>query len=516
MILEIMKMKIILFLIAMILIPISYVSAQTGDLELTLENIEITPLEPKEGDLVAITAEIHNTGKTNTGSVASIVTVAFFIDDELIDFKEIGDVKTGVRNKVKITSELTPITGVGEHTVKAIVNYHNTVREKLDLSDGNIIEKTFNIRPLNPTNIFLTTDPKYGFQNNEELIRITAILTDATTNTPLIDKKIILNLDDDKIELFTDKEGKVIFQKINNFSKTKDIKVLFEGDSQYGKSSASSNLYLFSNEIESAIIVELQDEHDQYHFTEFPLKIIIFQESYENIVKEITIDSSIMLDSKAFFVELPPNKSYFAELYFDGEFFTEINKEDLEERNFIIKEIKIPESALIRFHIINEDGLPINEGIVNIGTKSEQINEGITEWIEVIPIIGKQYVAEIILPDVDTIESHSFTIFPEERKIIIIQIKELVKSEIPEWIKKNAAWWAEGNIDDKTFVDGIQFMVKQGIIKIPLTTQNSNLDSDRIPEWIKKNAAWWAEGNIDDKTFVDGIQFMVKQGIIRV
>ena len=39
-------------------------------------------------------------------------------------------------------------------------------------------------------------------------------------------------------------------------------------------------------------------------------------------------------------------------------------------------------------------------------------------------------------------------------------------SEIPGWIKNNAEWWADGQIDDNTFVSGIQYLVKVGIIKV--------------------------------------------------
>ena len=35
-----------------------------------------------------------------------------------------------------------------------------------------------------------------------------------------------------------------------------------------------------------------------------------------------------------------------------------------------------------------------------------------------------------------------------------------------------------------------------------------------IPAWIKNNAGWWADGQIDDKTFVKGIEYLVKVGII--
>ena len=41
---------------------------------------------------------------------------------------------------------------------------------------------------------------------------------------------------------------------------------------------------------------------------------------------------------------------------------------------------------------------------------------------------------------------------------------------IPEWVKKNAEWWAAGAIGDSDFVSGIQFLIKEGIMTIPTTT----------------------------------------------
>ena len=41
-------------------------------------------------------------------------------------------------------------------------------------------------------------------------------------------------------------------------------------------------------------------------------------------------------------------------------------------------------------------------------------------------------------------------------------------------------------------------------------------DSQEIPAWIKNNAAWWAEGQIDDETFVQGIQYLITNGILQV
>ena len=86
---------------------------------------------------------------------------------------------------------------------------------------------------------------------------------------------------------------------------------------------------------------------------------------------------------------------------------------------------------------------------------------------------------------------------------------------IPDWIKNNAEWWADGTIDDNSFIQGIQFLVKENILKIPPTVQGSGSSSE-IPDWIKNNAGWWADGTIDDNSFIQGIQFLIKEGILKI
>jgi len=94
------------------------------------------------------------------------------------------------------------------------------------------------------------------------------------------------------------------------------------------------------------------------------------------------------------------------------------------------------------------------------------------------------------------------------------QLETKTNEIIPNWIKNNARWWSEGNIDDETFVDGIEFLISKEIINVP---KHNSAQSDMIiPDWIKNNARWWSEGNIDDETFVDGIEFLVKIGIVKI
>ena len=94
------------------------------------------------------------------------------------------------------------------------------------------------------------------------------------------------------------------------------------------------------------------------------------------------------------------------------------------------------------------------------------------------------------------------------------QVTEEVE-DIPDWIKNTAGWWAEDQIDDGSFVSGVQWLISNGIMSIPPTEQGVGSD-DAIPSWIKNNAGWWAEGQIDDSSFVLGLQWLISNGIMKV
>jgi hypothetical protein len=107
-----------------------------------------------------------------------------------------------------------------------------------------------------------------------------------------------------------------------------------------------------------------------------------------------------------------------------------------------------------------------------------------------------------------------------------IEVDEIIRIEdvepgsadniIPRWIKNNAGWWADGQIPDSTFLQGIQYLIKEEIMIIPPTAQETDSGSSEVPDWIKNNARWWADGQIPDSAFVKGIQYLIKEGIIDI
>jgi len=99
---------------------------------------------------------------------------------------------------------------------------------------------------------------------------------------------------------------------------------------------------------------------------------------------------------------------------------------------------------------------------------------------------------------------------------VLIESEVMEKPLIPDWIRNNARWWADGQIGDSDFTSGIQYMIKENIMVIPDLPESTEGGEEQVPDWVRNNAGWWADGLISDDDFVSGIRYLVEQGIIRV
>ena len=92
---------------------------------------------------------------------------------------------------------------------------------------------------------------------------------------------------------------------------------------------------------------------------------------------------------------------------------------------------------------------------------------------------------------------------------------------IPAWVRDSAGWWADGMIDDGAFVEAVQYLIGAGIMQAPPAGPAGGGDDGGgsgggiIPAWVRNSAGWWADGMIDDGTFVEAIQYLAAKGIIR-
>ena len=71
-------------------------------------------------------------------------------------------------------------------------------------------------------------------------------------------------------------------------------------------------------------------------------------------------------------------------------------------------------------------------------------------------------------------------------------------------------------ISDNDFASGIEFLIKQEIIVVPIIADLTQKENVTIPDWVRNNAGWWSEGMISDNDFVSSIQYLISKGIISV
>jgi len=70
--------------------------------------------------------------------------------------------------------------------------------------------------------------------------------------------------------------------------------------------------------------------------------------------------------------------------------------------------------------------------------------------------------------------------------------------------------------------DKVTELGKQGLSKITYDGESLwNYEADAstdlgIPQWIRDNAKWWSEGLITDQDYINGLQYLIQQGILKV
>ena len=107
--------------------------------------------------------------------------------------------------------------------------------------------------------------------------------------------------------------------------------------------------------------------------------------------------------------------------------------------------------------------------------------------------------------------------------LIVVSTVPLVSSDVlrgeftvPNWVKNTAGWWASDQIPDSAFLQGIQYLIKEGIMIVEIPTEIDSEAAEEVPGWVKNTAGWWAEDKIHDITFVSGIKYLIGKGILVV
>jgi len=86
---------------------------------------------------------------------------------------------------------------------------------------------------------------------------------------------------------------------------------------------------------------------------------------------------------------------------------------------------------------------------------------------------------------------------------------------VPAWVKSVAGWYCTGEVDENSFIEGIQYLIDTDIISVS-NVQSGAGTGQSIPQWVKNNACWWSQGLINDQDFLNGIEYLISIGVVRV
>jgi len=101
--------------------------------------------------------------------------------------------------------------------------------------------------------------------------------------------------------------------------------------------------------------------------------------------------------------------------------------------------------------------------------------------------------------------------------VLLISFLPYSSSEgIPDWVKNTAGWWSERLISQSEFVDGLEFLINEGVIYIPEIESVPPGPEKIIPDWVRTNAGWWSDNQIPDSEFISAMKYLIDNGIIQV
>ena len=87
--------------------------------------------------------------------------------------------------------------------------------------------------------------------------------------------------------------------------------------------------------------------------------------------------------------------------------------------------------------------------------------------------------------------------------------------QIPDWFKQTTELWTTKKISDNSYIEILEFLLKEEIITIPMSKAPKDNNNADLPIWINNNAEKWIKGEISNDEFSISIKWMLDQGIVK-
>ena len=146
-----------------------------------------------------------------------------------------------------------------------------------------------------------------------------------------------------------------------------------------------------------------------------------------------------------------------------------------------------------------------NNYTVNIGTDKESY------------VIGESVLFTGSVNKYDEDRSLRISVFDSSKNLIITKKTPVDNYGQFSYTVELNDKFSDGKYIVKSQYGNSKSTVKTSMFMIESGNQSSLMsNTPEIPVWIKNNAGWWADGSIDDTSFIQGIQFLVQEGFMSI
>ena len=171
--------------------------------------------------------------------------------------------------------------------------------------------------------------------------------------------------------------------------------------------------------------------------------------------------------------------------------------EPIQISGYILPELQ--RSYVLSSTILNSDGMAIRKDSTAFGTLNT-----FTFYVPTSGGLWKPGEYRILVEIDKSVAQTDITIYPVDQKQ-----SDATKSGnyIPPWVKNIAKWWGQGKVSDLEFKQTIQYLIQQGIIKVPYF-YSPNISTQSLLGWMKSSAISWGSGHMSDDEFVNVLKYL--------
>jgi len=87
---------------------------------------------------------------------------------------------------------------------------------------------------------------------------------------------------------------------------------------------------------------------------------------------------------------------------------------------------------------------------------------------------------------------------------------------VPEWVKDSTNWWTLTKISDQDFLNSLEYMIENNIIKIPENKVFENENELKMMSWIRNNLSVWSQNASSDEEFFKSTQWLIDNKLINI